>query len=294
MAANLEFLHPVFRDRVLATGADVVSGARSHERQQQLWDDYQAGRGNPANRPGTSWHEYDESVAWPPADGQSALVGGPWAMAVDFAEPYPHGAEGLCFPIPGEPWHAQPAQITESQRVDGAAERLPPPTVAPPAPPLDPYEIGDRHVLVLDNALQRVTIKTFANKVLDVDNASVSDGAKVQQWSPNGGAHQQFYVDPCGSRDYPDEVRLIAAHSGRVLDIAGNGGAGTQLIQWPWHGGANQRWRLEAAGSQVHIVSARNPKLVADVAQVSADDGAPVIVWAPNGGKQQSFVLATS
>lgn len=121
----------------MATGAAVLSGARSHARQQQLWDDYQAGRGNPANRPGTSWHEFDESVPWPPSDGEaSALVGGPWAVAVDFSTPYPHGAPGLCWPIPGEPWHAQPVEITERQRVAGAWRRLPLP--APPPPPEPP------------------------------------------------------------------------------------------------------------------------------------------------------------
>lgn len=143
--ADLEHLHPVFRERVLATGVGLASGARSHARQQQLWNDFQAGRGNPANRPGTSWHEYDESVEWPPADGDaSSLVGGPWALAVDFAQPYPHGADGLCWPIPGEPWHAQPSEVTERQRAAGAWRRLPAVEPAPPpAPPpilLDPIK----------------------------------------------------------------------------------------------------------------------------------------------------------
>jgi len=134
---DLDHVHPVLRARVEATGVAVNSGARSHARQQQLYDDYLAGHGNPANRPGTSNHEYDEGAAFPYPDSEaSTLVGGAWALAVDFAEPYPHGADGLCFPVPGEPWHAQPSEVTESYRVAGAWRRLPVPP--PPAPPVDP------------------------------------------------------------------------------------------------------------------------------------------------------------
>ncbi|MCA1571943.1 MAG: glycoside hydrolase family protein [Chloroflexi bacterium] len=116
---GLDHLHPVFAIRVANAcrrrGTSVYSGARSTERQRQLYEDYLAGRGNPANPPGTSWHEYGEGIP-----------GGRWAMAVDFAEPYPHGEPGLVFPIRGEPWHGQPAEITESARVWGAENRLPP------------------------------------------------------------------------------------------------------------------------------------------------------------------------
>lgn len=116
--ADLENLHPVFRARVLeacsAAGTSVLSGARSTERQRQLYDDYLAGQGNPANPPGTSWHEHGEGIP-----------GGVHAMAVDFNQPYPHGQPGLIFPIKGEPWHAQPEEIPESARVAGAENRLP-------------------------------------------------------------------------------------------------------------------------------------------------------------------------
>jgi GH24 family phage-related lysozyme (muramidase) len=120
IVADLENLHPVFRARVLescsAAGTSVLSGARSTERQRQLYDDFLAGRGNPANPPGTSWHEYGEGIP-----------GGPHALAVDFNQPYPHGQPGLIFPIPGEPWHAQPSEIPEPARVAGAESRLPVP-----------------------------------------------------------------------------------------------------------------------------------------------------------------------
>jgi len=135
--SDLDHLHPVFRARVLATGVPINSGARSHAGQSALFVCFQGrlatghcgcAECNSANSPGTSWHEFDEANPWPPADGEaSQLVGGPWALAVDFAEPYPHDAPGLCFPIAGEPWHAQPTEVTEPQRVVGAWRRLPGP-----------------------------------------------------------------------------------------------------------------------------------------------------------------------
>lgn len=41
-------------------------------------------------------------------------------------------------------------------------------------------------------------------------------------------------------------VRLVAAHRGKVLDVAWRSTAdGAGLIQWPWNGDANQRWRRQ-------------------------------------------------
>lgn len=125
---DLEHLHPEFRRRVESTGHAVYSGARSHARQAQLYQDYLNGTGNAANPPGKSWHEYDEGAAWPnPNSETSNLVGGAYALAVDFdGPPYPHGAPGLIFPIiADEPWHAQPSEIGETSRTADAWRRLP-------------------------------------------------------------------------------------------------------------------------------------------------------------------------
>ena len=77
MAADLEHLHPIFRARIekacAETGASILSGARSTVRQAQLFEAFQNGTGNPANPPGSSWHEFGEG-----------LPGCPSAIAVDF------------------------------------------------------------------------------------------------------------------------------------------------------------------------------------------------------------------
>lgn len=138
---DLANLHPVFRERVraavAATGTTVYSGARSTEEQARLYRDFRAGKGNPANPPGTSWHEYGDGIP-----------GGSWALAVDFAEPYPHGFPGLIFPVAKEPWHSQPAEIAEPARVAGADKRLPSAPSQPP-PPRTPDQWDDLFVPIL-------------------------------------------------------------------------------------------------------------------------------------------------
>lgn len=40
---------------------------------------------------------------------------------------------------------------------------------------------------------------------------------------------------------------ITAAHSGKVLDVAGAGQQdGANVYQWARHGGSNQQWKLEA------------------------------------------------
>lgn len=141
---GLDHLHPVFAARVAnacrARGTSVASGGRSHRRQGELFDCWQAGDPDcaPANPPGTSWHEYEEP-------GDDPLPGGPDALAVDFAEPYPHGEPGLIFPIAGEPWHGQPSEIPETRRLAGAELRLP---AAGPPNPSEEEPMALSHVVV--------------------------------------------------------------------------------------------------------------------------------------------------
>lgn len=75
----------------------VASGTRSRAEQQKLYDDYVAGRGNLAAKPGHSKHETGEAADLHFADAKTRA----WVHA--------HAAEfGIHFPVKGEAWHAEP------------------------------------------------------------------------------------------------------------------------------------------------------------------------------------------
>lgn len=114
-----EWLHPEFKRR-LESLYDVVpftvtSGGRSTHRQAELYRLFKQGRGNPANPPGTSWHEYNPESDDPWTLAQAADIE-PKAGFTD-ADLHREGKQfGLWFPIRKEPWHLQPWPETESSR----------------------------------------------------------------------------------------------------------------------------------------------------------------------------------
>ncbi|HZU02730.1 MAG TPA: RICIN domain-containing protein, partial [Ktedonobacteraceae bacterium] len=80
-----------------------------------------------------------------------------------------------------------------------------------------------------------------SGKVLDVDGGSVQDGAKVQQWTDQGGANQHWSFEAVGTVAGQPAYKLVCANSGKVLDVDGaclQNGARVQ--QWTDDGGANQ------------------------------------------------------
>ncbi|HEV7653654.1 MAG TPA: RICIN domain-containing protein [Mycobacteriales bacterium] len=67
----------------------------------------------------------------------------------------------------------------------------------------------------------------------DVLNASVDDGAPVDQWDCNGGANQTFVLRPLLDTAGADTgyVQIIAAHSGKCLDVTAISADQNALIQ---------------------------------------------------------------
>jgi hypothetical protein len=131
-----------------------------------------------------------------------------------------------------------------------------------------------------------------SGKVLDVDGASVQDGATVQQWTDHGGANQQWSFEAVGTIAGQMAYKLVCANSGKVLDVDGallQNGARVQ--QWTDHGGANQHWYVLDAGNSTCKIESVGSGKVLDVEGASVQDGAKVLQWDDYNGANQYWSL---
>src|SRR5439155_27210953 len=99
---------------------------------------------------------------------------------------------------------------------------------------------------VLSGTLAAVAISAYhAGRCLDVDRASSADGARVQQWTCNGGENQRWKLRGDASR-----WELVNATSGKCLDgeAMAAGLLGGSLAQRACTGGPGQRWQAVRAG----------------------------------------------
>ncbi len=147
-------------------------------------------------------------------------------------------------------------------------------TAACPPPPPPPPALYPGYEL----------IALHSGKALDVAGAATNDGARVVQWSPNGGNNQRWVPQPVGDGTYV----FVCRASNKVLDVAGESKLnGASVIQWQYHGGANQRWRLYPVAPDVSLFINVGSGKVMDVAGGSTAEGAGVIQWDWHGGRNQ-------
>jgi len=114
-------------------------------------------------------------------------------------------------------------------------------------------------------------------KCVDVNGASSTDGAKIQQWTCNSGANQQWTVD--GST-----VRSL----GKCMDTAGGATADGTVVQlWTCNGTTSQNWTTGANGS---VVNTKSNKCL-DANGASTANGTQLIIWTCHGGTNQRWTL---
>ena len=96
--------------------------------------------------------------------------------------------------------------------------------------------------------------------------------------------------------DLTGTYRLVARHSGKVLDVSGSKQySGAFLVhQWAWWGGDNQKWKIEPTDSGYYRLTAIHSGKVLDVAGASMDDGAQLIQWDWVGGSNQQWKIEST
>ena len=87
-----------------------------------------------------------------------------------------------------------------------------------------------------------------SGKCLDVRQASLANGAPVQQWTCHSPEHQTWILEPDLTLEDKPSYSLRALHSGKCLDVRQASLAnGAPVQQWTCHGPDHQRWLLEDA-----------------------------------------------
>lgn len=126
-----------------------------------------------------------------------------------------------------------------------------------------------------------------SSKCLDVPNASLTDGTKMQQYTCNGTNAQRWKLTPVG-----EYYSIKNVNSGKALDVSGGSTAdGASIIQYAYSGGNNELWKVMANGTGSFELRPVHSNKCADVASGSIADGALVDQWTCNGGTHQKWTI---
>ncbi|MGW7417622.1 RICIN domain-containing protein [Streptomyces sp. NPDC054863] len=138
------------------------------------------------------------------------------------------------------------------------------------------------------NAYYRL-LSVSSGKALDVDAFSTADGTRIQQWTDQNTANQQWKLRPTGDGHY----ELVNRNSGKVLGIAGGSTARAAAAeQQTDSSSASQEWRIdEVGGSGAVTFTSRRSGQVLDVLGGSRADGGAVVQYPGSGSANQQWKL---
>jgi len=144
----------------------------------------------------------------------------------------------------------------------------------------------------VDNTILSGTYQITAynsGKVLDVNAASLLDGASVIQYTNNSAANQKWTITQVSGNDY----NVINVNSGKALDVIGNSNAdGTKIEQRTLASGENyQVWNITSNGDGTYRIMNKATNTSLDVTGCSTANGALFQIWPYWGGNCQRFVL---
>ena len=154
-------------------------------------------------------------------------------------------------------------------------------------------------IKILANGTTTLGNQTFflqnrnSNLYMDVWNASLSNGAGINQGALTFGNNQKFTLTHLGDGMY----KIIANHSSMSMDVNNfNKANGARVEQYPYNATTNQQFILVDAGSGFYKIVARHSGRIVEVAGASTASGAIVQQWDNNNQTcgQWKLVPATS
>ncbi|RSS98646.1 carbohydrate-binding protein [Streptomyces sp. WAC07149] len=151
------------------------------------------------------------------------------------------------------------------------------------------YVQDDSQAATVDGDAYYRLVSVRSGKALDVNAFSTADGTRIQQWTDQNTANQQWRLRPTGDGHY----ELVNRNSGKVLGIAGDSTAqGAAAEQQTDSSSTSQEWRVdEVGGSEAVVLTSRRSGQVLDVSGGSTADGAAVIQYGGHGSTNQQWKL---
>ncbi|GGU01740.1 RICIN domain-containing protein [Streptomyces lateritius] len=147
----------------------------------------------------------------------------------------------------------------------------------------------DSQAATVDGDAYYRLVSVHSGKVLDVNGFSTADGTRIQQWTDQNTANQQWRLRPTGDGYY----ELVNRNSGKVLGIAGDSTAEKAVTEQQTDSSStSQEWRIDGvSGSEAVTFTSRRSGRVLDVSGGSTADGAAVIQFHGKGSTNQQWKL---
>ena len=135
-------------------------------------------------------------------------------------------------------------------------------------------------------------------KCVDINAASIDNGANVQIWDCINGNAQMFAFEYVKTENNVPYWTIRNNYSGKVLDVDGTA-AGANVQQYAYHGGDNQLWTLKMAGDGYFYICSKlgnctsldSSSLVLDLGGYSTDNGTNITISGYHGGDNQQWYL---
>ncbi|MFI6102169.1 RICIN domain-containing protein [Lentzea sp. NPDC051213] len=138
--------------------------------------------------------------------------------------------------------------------------------------PAGPYSVVNRNSL----------------RCIEVNNASLADGAGVLQWSCHRMNHQLWRVNDLGN----GYVQLRVEHSDKCLEVNNASQApAAGVLQWPCHGGTHQQWKRIDRGNGYFQLQARHSTQCLEIDHAYTFNGAGALQWPCHDGLHQQWSL---
>ncbi|MEW2634238.1 RICIN domain-containing protein [Streptomyces sp. NPDC048389] len=138
------------------------------------------------------------------------------------------------------------------------------------------------------NAYYRL-VSVRSGKALDVNAFSTADGTRIQQWTDQNTANQQWRLRSTGNGFY----ELVNRNSGKVLGIAGGSTARSAAAEQQTDSSSpSQEWQIDTvSGTDAVTFTSRASGLVLDVFGGSRAQGAAIIQYPDRGSTNQQWKL---